>query len=83
MTLSQGWEPGIQEGAAVWNEEWDKFEDEGLLHSLFFVESFWVSINNVIFCCEANVFLEKVLIDTCHLRGNANSTFRICERPHN
>ena len=26
----KGWEPGIQEGAAVWDEEWDKFEDEGM-----------------------------------------------------
>lgn len=29
-TLYQGWQPGIQEGAAVWDEEWDKFEDEGM-----------------------------------------------------
>lgn len=33
---SQGWEPGIQEGAAVWDEEWDKFEDEGLPYTFFF-----------------------------------------------
>lgn len=26
----KGWEPGIQEGAALWDEEWDKFEDEGM-----------------------------------------------------
>lgn len=26
----QGWQPGIQEGAADWNEEWDRFEDEGI-----------------------------------------------------
>lgn len=24
-----GWHPGIPEGAAIWDEEWDKFEDEG------------------------------------------------------
>ncbi|RXH97797.1 hypothetical protein DVH24_010122, partial [Malus domestica] len=24
-----GWQPGIQEGAADWDEDWDKFEDEG------------------------------------------------------
>lgn len=26
-----GWQPGIQEGAAVWDEDWDKFEDEGAI----------------------------------------------------
>ncbi|XP_074286751.1 uncharacterized protein LOC141611971 [Silene latifolia] len=30
IELPKGWQPGIQEGAAVWDEEWDKFEDEGL-----------------------------------------------------
>ncbi|KAH9624918.1 hypothetical protein KSS87_004194 [Heliosperma pusillum] len=30
IELPKGWHPGIQEGAAVWDEEWDKFEDEGL-----------------------------------------------------
>lgn len=24
-----GWQAGIQEGAADWDENWDKFEDEG------------------------------------------------------
>ncbi|KAL2895207.1 hypothetical protein RDABS01_011116 [Bienertia sinuspersici] len=31
IDLPKGWQPGIQEGAAVWDEEWDKFDDEGLL----------------------------------------------------
>lgn len=26
----EGWQPGIQEGAVDWDEEWDKFEDEGM-----------------------------------------------------
>ncbi|XP_021745168.1 epidermal growth factor receptor substrate 15-like [Chenopodium quinoa] len=30
IELPKGWQPGIQEGAAVWDEEWDKFDDEGL-----------------------------------------------------
>ncbi|KAK6939093.1 EH domain [Dillenia turbinata] len=30
IRLPPGWQPGIQEGAAVWDEDWDKFEDEGL-----------------------------------------------------
>ncbi|GAB4833023.1 hypothetical protein Ancab_007046 [Ancistrocladus abbreviatus] len=31
IELPTGWQPGIQEGAAVWDEDWDKFEDEGLI----------------------------------------------------
>jgi hypothetical protein len=26
-----GWQPGIQEAAAVWDEEWDRFADDGML----------------------------------------------------
>ncbi|KAK1290568.1 hypothetical protein QJS10_CPB18g00695 [Acorus calamus] len=29
IELPFGWQPGIQEGAADWDEDWDKFEDEG------------------------------------------------------
>lgn len=25
-----GWQPGVQQGAADWDEDWDKFEDEGM-----------------------------------------------------
>lgn len=25
-----GWQPGIPDNAAIWDEEWDKFEDEGM-----------------------------------------------------
>ncbi|KAF4370495.1 hypothetical protein G4B88_005216 [Cannabis sativa] len=32
--MLHSWEPGIQEGAAVWDEEWDKFEDEGFVNDL-------------------------------------------------
>lgn len=31
MLFLTGWQPGIQEGAALWDEEWDKFEDEGTM----------------------------------------------------
>jgi hypothetical protein len=27
-----GWQPGIQEKAALWDENWDKFDEEGLPH---------------------------------------------------
>lgn len=26
-----GWQPGIQAGAADWDEDWDKLEEEGIL----------------------------------------------------
>ncbi|CAN6481585.1 unnamed protein product [Victoria cruziana] len=29
MELPSGWQPGIQEDAAEWDDDWDKFEDEG------------------------------------------------------
>ncbi|KAF7850930.1 hypothetical protein BT93_L4845 [Corymbia citriodora subsp. variegata] len=32
--LPNGWQPGIQEGASVWDEDWDKFEDEGFVNDL-------------------------------------------------
>ncbi|KAF5747243.1 epidermal growth factor receptor substrate 15-like 1 isoform X1 [Tripterygium wilfordii] len=34
IELPFGWQPGIQENAAVWDEEWDKFEDEGFANDL-------------------------------------------------
>ncbi|KAK2660910.1 hypothetical protein Ddye_007443 [Dipteronia dyeriana] len=36
IELPVGWQPGIQEGASVWDEEWDKFEDEGFGNELTF-----------------------------------------------
>ncbi|KAG8369287.1 hypothetical protein BUALT_Bualt15G0135700 [Buddleja alternifolia] len=29
IELPPGWTPGIPEAAAIWDEDWDKFEDEG------------------------------------------------------
>uniref|UniRef100_A0A6N2KBV0 EF-hand domain-containing protein n=1 Tax=Salix viminalis TaxID=40686 RepID=A0A6N2KBV0_SALVM len=34
IELPFGWQPGIQEGAATWDEDWDKFEDEGFSNEL-------------------------------------------------
>ncbi|KAL9269683.1 putative calcium-binding protein [Drosera capensis] len=31
IQLPRGWQPGIPAEAAIWDEEWDKFEDEGLV----------------------------------------------------
>ena len=28
--LILGWQPGIQETAVTWDEEWDRFGDEGM-----------------------------------------------------
>ncbi|XP_065848288.1 uncharacterized protein [Euphorbia lathyris] len=41
IELPVGWQPGIQESAAVWDEEWDKFEDDGFGNDLT------VDVNNV------------------------------------
>ncbi|KAK9073645.1 hypothetical protein SSX86_006239 [Deinandra increscens subsp. villosa] len=32
IELPQGWQPGVPEISAVWDEDWDKFEDEGFQH---------------------------------------------------
>ncbi|XVE94394.1 hypothetical protein REPUB_Repub02eG0004900 [Reevesia pubescens] len=34
IELPIGWNPGVPEGAALWVEEWDKFEDEGFGNEL-------------------------------------------------
>ncbi|XP_057983974.1 uncharacterized protein LOC131168507 [Malania oleifera] len=39
-----GWQPGIQEGAADWDEDWDKLEDEGFT----FVKELTLDVQNVI-----------------------------------
>ncbi|KAL9244906.1 hypothetical protein vseg_018621 [Gypsophila vaccaria] len=44
VELPFGWQPGIQEGAADWDEEWDKFEDEGFT----FVKEMTRDVQNVI-----------------------------------
>lgn len=36
VQLPDGWQPGNPEGAAVWDEDWDKFEDEGFANDLTF-----------------------------------------------
>ncbi|KAE8703850.1 Calcium-binding EF hand family protein, putative isoform 2 [Hibiscus syriacus] len=44
VELPFGWQPGIQEGAADWDEDWDKFEDEGFT----FVKELTLDVQNVI-----------------------------------
>lgn len=34
IELPVGWQPGIPDDAAIWDEEWDKFEDEGFSNDL-------------------------------------------------
>jgi epidermal growth factor receptor substrate 15 len=41
--LPFGWQSGIQEGAADWDEDWDKFEDEGFS----FVKELTLDVQNV------------------------------------
>ena len=35
IELPYGWQPGIQENAAEWDDDWDKFEDEGAFYDFF------------------------------------------------
>ncbi|KAF7810725.1 epidermal growth factor receptor substrate 15-like 1 isoform X1 [Senna tora] len=44
VELPFGWQPGIQEGAADWDEDWDKLEDEGFT----FVKELTLSVQNII-----------------------------------
>lgn len=44
VELPFGWQAGIQEGAADWDENWDKFEDEGFT----FVKELTLDVQNVI-----------------------------------
>ncbi|OVA00637.1 EPS15 homology (EH) [Macleaya cordata] len=44
VELPFGWQPGIQEGAADWDEDWDKFEDEGFT----FVKELTLDVQNII-----------------------------------
>ncbi|KMT01560.1 hypothetical protein BVRB_9g215600 isoform B [Beta vulgaris subsp. vulgaris] len=44
VELPFGWQPGIQESASDWDEEWDKFEDEGYT----FVKELTLDVQNVI-----------------------------------
>ncbi|XP_044482199.1 epidermal growth factor receptor substrate 15-like isoform X2 [Mangifera indica] len=44
VELPFGWQPGIQEGTADWDEDWDKFEDQGFT----FVKELTLDVQNVI-----------------------------------
>ncbi|KAF8034839.1 hypothetical protein BT93_C0997 [Corymbia citriodora subsp. variegata] len=44
LELPFGWQHGIQETAADWDEDWDKFEEEGFT----FVKEFTLDVQNVI-----------------------------------
>ncbi|OWM84024.1 actin cytoskeleton-regulatory complex protein PAN1-like [Punica granatum] len=44
VELPFGWQPGIQATAADWDEDWDKFEDEGFT----FVKELTLDVQNVV-----------------------------------
>ncbi|XP_071728040.1 uncharacterized protein [Rutidosis leptorrhynchoides] len=44
VELPFGWQTGIQEGAADWDEDWDKLEDEGFV----FVKELTLDVKNII-----------------------------------
>lgn len=50
----KGWQPGAQEGAVNWDEDWDKFEDEGnfstpllLLGNIFYLDVFGSFLDSI------------------------------------
>ncbi|GAB2291652.1 hypothetical protein Dimus_025908 [Dionaea muscipula] len=43
LELPFGWQPGVQEAAADWDEDWDKFEDEGFT----FVKELTLDVQNI------------------------------------
>ncbi|KAJ6840453.1 epidermal growth factor receptor substrate 15-like [Iris pallida] len=44
VELPFGWQPGIQEGAADWDEDWDKFNDEGFA----IIKELTIDVENVV-----------------------------------
>ncbi|XP_008812401.2 actin cytoskeleton-regulatory complex protein PAN1-like isoform X2 [Phoenix dactylifera] len=44
VELPFGWQPGIQEGTADWDEDWDKFEDDGFQ----VIKELTVEVENVV-----------------------------------
>lgn len=44
VELPFGWQPGLQEGAADWDEDWDKFNDEGFA----IIKELTIEVENVI-----------------------------------
>ncbi|KAI4339469.1 hypothetical protein MLD38_024412 [Melastoma candidum] len=44
LELPFGWQPGVQEAAADWDEDWDKFQEEGYT----FVKEFTLDVQNVV-----------------------------------
>ncbi|RXH97806.1 hypothetical protein DVH24_010131 [Malus domestica] len=43
--LPFGWQSGIQEGAADWDEDWDKFEDEGMPKMTYYRSSIELTLD--------------------------------------
>ncbi|KAA8532077.1 hypothetical protein F0562_006781 [Nyssa sinensis] len=55
VELPFGWQPGIQGGAADWNEDWDKFEHEGFT----FVKELTLDVQNVIARSQTEVLISS------------------------
>ncbi|WCJ32834.1 Calcium-binding EF hand family protein [Euphorbia peplus] len=58
VELPFGWQPGIQGGAADWDEDWDKFEDEGFT----FVKDLTLDVQNVIAPPKQKSSIQKVTV---------------------
>ncbi|KAK9164903.1 hypothetical protein Scep_000094 [Stephania cephalantha] len=78
VELPFGWQPGIQEGAADWDEDWDKFEDEGFS----FVKELTLDVQNTIAPPkEKSVQKEKVFTDEDSVAGLSPNADSKTEKP--
>ncbi|XP_065856896.1 uncharacterized protein [Euphorbia lathyris] len=59
VELPFGWQPGIQGGAADWDEDWDKFEDEGFT----FVKELTLDVQNVVAPPKQKSSIQKITAD--------------------
>ncbi|KAI4336692.1 hypothetical protein L6164_015185 [Bauhinia variegata] len=66
VELPIGWQPGIPEGAADWDEDWDKFEDEG------FVSDLTIDMKNV--SSKPKAFVEQNLTDDNSIHASSMNT---------
>eukprot|EP00262_Sarcandra_glabra_P009993 TRINITY_DN2483_c0_g2_i1.p1 TRINITY_DN2483_c0_g2~~TRINITY_DN2483_c0_g2_i1.p1 ORF type:complete len:589 (-),score=132.41 TRINITY_DN2483_c0_g2_i1:140-1801(-) len=80
IELPFGWQPGVQEGAADWDEDWDKFEDEGFM----VVKELTVEVENVVASAKpktASVTTDKTSVDEAPTLESSSDVDPKMEKP--
>lgn len=73
--LGEGWQSGIQATAADWDENWDKFEDEGIPIPFLLKDAFRKQLN----FCELSICINWFsLFDYHNLLTTASKKFHCC-----